>query len=347
MKPLPLLAILIGAAAGLGGPLFFRGDVSARPSPVGGSAPSTRAGRVAANGVVEGTRPEVALRPEAAGVLARVPVRENGAVKAGDLLAELANESQKEQVALAEAEAAVARAERDRVRNGERAERRKAAAATESARKAILQQAEADWKRSQRLANSQSASAEQYDADYFKMLRARADYEQAAAERGLAEAPARPDELAAAEGRVAAAEARLRLAKAELAKTRMLAPSDGRVLQVYAEPGEAAGPASAQPVLLLADLSHLRVRAFVEELDVAQVRPGQQAVVTADGYPGKEFPGKVGVVLPRMGKRSPSSDTPGEYKDVYFREILIDLDGTPELPVNLRVQTQVHTESLQ
>jgi multidrug resistance efflux pump len=342
MKYLILLAVLVGPGAGLGWHMIVHGREAMPPdAPPAGSAPAGPSGAVAANGVVEGVRPEAALRPEAAGILASVPAREGQEVAAGQLLAELRNEVQKEQVALAKAEVAVARAELDRVRNGERAEKRKAAQALEAARQALFQQAEADHKRSQRLVRERSASAEQYDTDYFRMLRTKADYEQASAERALVEAPPRPDELAAADGRVAAAEARLRLAEAELAKTRLLAPRAGRVLQVYAEPGEAAGPASAQPVLLLADLSRRRVRAFVDELDAARVRPGLRAEVEADGYPGQQFAGRVVTALPRMGKRAPQSDTPGEYKDLYYREVLIELDGDADLPVNLRVRVRI------
>jgi hypothetical protein len=53
----------------------------------------------------------------------------------------------------------------------------------------------------------------------------------------------------------------------------------------------------------------------------------QKAVVTADAFPGRELTGALCVVVPRMGKRSPQTDTPGEYRDLYFREVLIDLDG--------------------
>jgi multidrug resistance efflux pump len=106
-----------------------------------------------------------------------------------------------------------------------------------------------------------------------------------------------------------------------------------------------AGPTSAQPILILADLSRRRTRAFVEELDIAKVKVGQRALVTADGYPGKEFPGYVSVVVSRMGKRAAQSDAPGEYKDVYYREVLIDLDQGDELPLNLRVQVRIEVES--
>jgi multidrug resistance efflux pump len=173
------------------------------------------------------------------------------------------------------------------------------------------------------------------------MVRAQAELDEAVAERAAVEAPARADEVAAAEGHVAAAEAKLRLARAELSKTRLLAPFDGRILRIYAEPGELAGPTTPQPVLLFADTSRRRVRAFVEELDSARVCVGQPAVVTADGLPGQEFRGKVALVAPRMGKRVLQSDAPGEYRDLYFREVVIDLDAGTELPLNLRVQARV------
>src|SRR5439155_21215790 len=99
-------------------------------------------------------------------------------------------------------------------------------------------------------------------------------------------------------------------------KTRLTAPTSGQVLQVFAEPGESAAPTSGQPVLIVADLSKRRVRAFVEELDVDRIEVGQAATVTADGLPGKVFTGKVAVVLSRMGKRAPQSDAANELKDV-------------------------------
>jgi hypothetical protein len=45
-----------------------------------------------------------------------------------------------------------------------------------------------------------------------------------------------------------------------------------------------------------------------------------------------------------MGKRAPQSDAPGEYKDVYYREVLIDLDAGVELPTNLLVRVRIATD---
>jgi multidrug resistance efflux pump len=336
-----ILLALISLTGLIGLAMVWGDDGWARGAPAVAPPLSYWPDRVAANGVVEGARPEAALRPEVPGILMTVLVRENHDVAKGTLLAELRNETQVEEVALARAELDVARAQLLRLRNGERAEKRKAMAAIEEAKRAAFQQTKADWDRTHRLAENRATSREQGDRDYYGMLKAKAEYEEAAAEHALVEVPARADEVYAARARVAVAETRLRLAKAELAKTRLLAPTDGRVLRVQAEPGEASGPNTPQPVLLMADLSRRRVRAFIEELDSARVKVGQRAIVTADGLPGTEFTGCVGVTLPRMGQRALQTDAASEYRDVYFREVLIDLDAGDELPLNLRVKTLI------
>jgi HlyD family secretion protein len=339
MKILPIVLVL-GALGGTGLSFILRGANSGRSPRDDSRIPISLSEHVAANGLVEGARPEIAIRPEVQGTLAILYFRENDQVKKGELLFELQNETQKQQVALAHAEVGIAKATLDRLVTGERPERRKAVAALEKAKKALFDQAQADHDRGKRLTPG-NISKEQQDGELYKMLKAQAEYESAKADRELVEAPAQVDEVNAAKSRVEAAEAKLRLAEAELAKTRLLAPCDGSVLQVYSEPGELAGPTSLQPVLILADLSKRRVRAFIEELDASRVKTGQKATITADSLGSEGLSGHVSIVVPRMGKRSLQSDSPGEYKDLYFREVLIDLDGGDDLPPNLRVRALI------
>ncbi len=352
MKGTLLVVVFLAGVIGIAGQLALRD----------GAAPAstqTKHGlycpdHVSANGIVEGVRPEVALRFEVAGRLARLPARENDEVNKGDILAELHNETHKQQVVHAAADLAQAQADLDKLRNGERKEKIESVRAQEQSKRFVHDRAKADFQRTEQLFANRGVGREQYDADYFKMLGAEADWRQAKAELALIEAPPRSEDLAAVKARVEGAQARLDTAKAELEKTRLRAPTPGgndkapgifRVLHVLAEPGEMTGPATAQPVIILADLSRRRVRAFVEELDFARVRVGQKATVTIDALPGREFAGKLGEVLPRMGKRAPQSDAPGEYRDVYFREVMIDLECADELPINLRVQVRIHAPS--
>jgi HlyD family secretion protein len=340
MKGMTIILILGAVLAGAGARWLMHdgGSSSPRVEHTATGLPD----HVAANGVVEGARPEISIRPEIAGTIIAIPFRENQPVQKGQLLVELQNETQKHQVSLAEAEVSIAKSTLDRLVHGERAERRKALAGIEKAKQALYNQANSDLDRDKELLPRKAISQEKYDGDYYRMLQTQAEFESAKAERQLADADAQVDEVKMAQGRVVAAEARQRLAEAELAKTRLLAPCNGVVLQVYSEPGELAGPTTPQPVLIVADLSKRRVRAFVEELDADRVKMGQKAIVTADALPNRELTGVVSVVVPRMGKRSPQTDTPGEYKDLYFREVLIDLGGDEDVPPNLRVKTIIH-----
>lgn len=318
-------------------------------SPAGAGVTASRpiyrgADRVTADGVVEGARPESALRPEVAGTLAAVYVKEGQQVKKGELLAELKNETQVLQVTLATAELSIARARQSKVLNGERAERRKAYAAIQESKLVAYKRAKGALERTQVLWEKHQISRDEYDRDYFAAEFARAEMEEASADRATVEAPPRNDEVLENEAQVAAARARLQLAMAELSKTKLIAPTSGRVLRVFAEPGEVAAPTTPQPVLLVADLSTVHVRAFVEELDANRVRIGQDATVTADGLPGKHLPGKVIQIAPRMGRRAPQTDSPGEYKDLYYREVIIEPEGAGSLPLNYRVQARIRVE---
>jgi multidrug resistance efflux pump len=340
MKKTIVIAVTFGVLAGIGGRVLLHGSTAEGKTEASGGGAGVEI--TAANGIVEGCRPEAALRAETVGQIVRLHVRENHVVKKGDLLVELANETQTAQVALARAELAGAQAQLEKLRAGERVQVRERARAEEQSRHEAYEVARREYARV--TAARVGASASEVDSAQSKYNQAKHDWDKAKADLKLIEEGSRPEDIEVALRQTEAASARLHLAEAELAKTRLLAPTGGQVLQILAEPGEMAGPTSAQPILIMADLSHRRVRVFVEEFDVARVRAGQKTTVTADGIPGKEFPGHVSVVLDRMGKRGPQSDAPGEYKDVYFREVLVDLDDGQELPTNLRVQARLRVD---
>ncbi len=70
------------------------------------------------------------------------------------------------------------------------------------------------------------------------------------------------------------------------------APVTGVVLARRVEPGQTV-VASFNTVTLFViaeDLSEMQLRVSVDEADVGQVNPGQQATFTVDAYPGRRFP---------------------------------------------------------
>jgi HlyD family secretion protein len=120
-------------------------------------------------------------------------------------------------------------------------------------------------------------------------------------------------------------------------KTRVRAPADGSVLNVWARVGEIAQPSPDAALLLFGDLSSLRVRAEVEERDVTKIRVGQRVVVRADAFPDKDFEGVVTQVAPALGSPRITSRGPRRPNDVEVLEVLAALDGTPPLLTGMRV----------
>jgi len=55
--------------------------------------------------------------------------------------------------------------------------------------------------------------------------------------------------------------------------------------------GEMATPGVA--ILTLGDLDHMWVTVYIKETDLGRVKLGQEARVSVDSFPGKEYPGRV------------------------------------------------------
>ena len=101
----------------------------------------------------------------------------------------------------------------------------------------------------------------------------------------------REEDRARADAAVAVARGDVEQAEAMLAKTYIKSPIDGVVLRGTFSPARASHRRRVMPVLTVGDVSRLRVRAEIDELDVAQVHVGQHAYVTADAFGDKKFVG--------------------------------------------------------
>jgi HlyD family secretion protein len=107
-----------------------------------------------------------------------------------------------------------------------------------------------------------------------------------------------PDDVALAEARIANAEDQLGAAQATLADLVLAAPFDGVISEVHINPSEWVAPGS--PVLLIADLDHLRVETTdLGEIDVAKIAVGDTAIVTLDALPELVLNGTVVSIAPK------------------------------------------------
>jgi len=131
---------------------------------------------------------------------------------------------------------------------------------------------------------------------------------------------------------LAAAEDRLRY-------TQITSPMDGVVIQRGIQPGEVVTPGvqatfEGKPLLTVADLSTLVVKADFNQIDVARVQIGQKVTLTLDSLPGRTFAGRVTRVAPA------STQPKGKEIEVFPIEATVEGDASgvrPGMTADLRV----------
>ena len=107
-----------------------------------------------------------------------------------------------------------------------------------------------------------------------------------------------------------------------------------------AELGEIMVPGT--PVVTLADLDHVWLRAYINETDIGKVRYGQTATVTTDTYPGKKYTGRVSFISANAEFTPKSVETHAERVTLVYR-IRIDIDNpshelVPGMPADATLQ---------
>lgn len=338
-----LLSTVVAVAGTFGaGMLSVDGTSPVRPPT---THPAAAAGEslVFAAGFVEGAQREVNLQFELSGRIVSIPVTEGQWVVQGDVCAQLDDAFWRHKLHEAEAALELARAERERLLNGTRAETREVVRAEARLAAVEVRKAEAEMNRAARLYEQNAKSAQDYDNRRFEHELALARYEQARARVIEIEAEPRPDELRMAESKVQAAAAAVDQARTMLARTMLVAPRSGIILRVDAEPGELVAVEQPRTVVTMTSIDEMRVRAYVEELDALSLRVGARAYATADGRPDVRYAGRVQWMAPVMGAKRHRHRQPGEQLDVRVREVLVVLEDARDLVIGLPVDVFIES----
>jgi HlyD family secretion protein len=301
---------------------------------------SSEPAQIYASGRIEGASSEIELRPQLIGRITQVPIAEGQVVNQGDLLLQLDDRQYRQEVALATADLALAEAKLERLLNGAHPQQRNEAAAQFHAREAELALADVTWQRIHKLLQDQAVSRQEADNQWMRLTMLRNEVEAARARLAFLESSARPDEIRIDQANVDATRARLELARVQAERTRVLAPCRGQVLKVNGKVGELAGPASAEPAIILVDISRYYVRAFVEELDAPRVEVGMPARITRDS-PSMQLLGRVVRLSPRMDRKAQWSDRSTERYDTKVRDVWIEIPYGPNLVLGLRVDVTI------
>lgn len=273
------------------------------------------------------------------GRIVDLPVEEGQSVESGTLLARLDDADYRQKVRIDEANVHVRESNLALVLAGTREQEVKASEQTMLDAQADLQQKKIDYDRAQQLFSKDEVSAQ--DRDLAETARKRAEAAFLAAQQRYSQAVegSRKEDIAIARANVTEASATLGLSQVNLDYTTLRAPSVGVITVRQAELGEVVVPGT--PVVTLADLDHVWLRAYVAETDLGQIRWGQEASVTTDTYPGKQYRGRVSFISSTAEFTPKSVQTYKERVTLVYR-IKIDIDNSnhelkPGMPADAHI----------
>ncbi len=299
-----------------------------------------------APGEVEPGSGEIKIGSSVAGRIADVLIKAKDTVFAGELLVRLEDDDLRARVKVAEAQAAIQK----RVRNNDdaastrSADRRKAEDAVADAEKAVVD-ARSAVDRSSAAIRKNNAPESALAAARMELSRAQDRLNQQQAELRKLDAQSNVPLPTQPEGQLNIARAELAYANAVLEKMIIRAPIAGTVLQVNAKAGELASP--VLPLVLIGDVSTLRVRAEVAGLNIGAIKLGQLVLVRAASFREREFAGKVSSIAPSVEPRRIGEDGQRPPSDSKFVQVFVDLIDPGPLVVGMSVDVYFRPDATQ
>ncbi len=239
------------------------------------------------------------------GRVVEVLIKEGDTVKAGQVLARIDTREVAAQRAQAEANLATAKAKYEEAVHGSRPQEIRQAGANVEQLRAAAEQARVNaanaartYQRMKKLYNDGAISSLQWDNVEAAYRVAQesvqgADNGVAAAQEkmNLLVAGSRDEVILAAAAQVKLAEGALQSVNVSEENSIVVAPVDGSISLKSVNPGEVV--ASGQSLFTLTDLKDVWVNARIEETKIGKIKVGNLVEYTIDGYPGKEFSGKI------------------------------------------------------
>lgn len=338
MKKQIVVGLLAGTAICAGVAWNAQG-ASHAPAPT--QAASSKQGELVAPALVEATGELVSLGFDTSGRVVEVLVKEGDHVSKGDLLARIDDRLPRAMVAKAEAAVLAMEARRDAAFRGARPDEIRGVAAEATAARAHAVDRERSMTRTATLHESGAVADAQLESERFAADAARAAADAAEARAAVTKAGPREEARREAVAALAAARADLEEARVRLAQTEVHAPMIGTIVRRLVEVGEQVTTVPPTVVLKMADLDNVRLRAEIDESDIARVVVGAPAYVTAEALGSKRLGAKVVQTERELGRKRIRTDDPRALVDTRVLEVLVVLDEPTPLPLGLRVDVHV------
>ncbi len=273
-------------------------------------------------------------------------------------------------IELRKAEIAQAQAHLDELLAGSRRQEITQSQAMVTDARSQQDQASRDWERAQTLYKNEDISTSQYDQFRARFQSAGALLKQAEEKSAMVLEGPRKEEIASARAQLARSQAALRMSQAnrfelkrkeqeintrraeidranaqvaisnsQLSDTAVYAPIDGVVLSKSAEPGEVL--AAGTSVVMIGDLDHPWLRAYVNEKDLGRVKLGGKVKLSTDSYPGKAYWGTISFIASQAEFTPKQIQTQEERIKLVYR-IKIDVANVNrELKSNMPVDAEI------
>jgi HlyD family secretion protein len=268
-----------------------------------------------------------------------LPVEEGQRVEPGALLARLDDADYRQKVRIGEATVHVRESNLALMLAGTREQEVSALEQTMINAQADLEEKKLEYDRAQRLFSKDELSTQDRDLANTALKRAEATFRAAQQRYNEAVEGSRKEDIAIARANLGQADADLGLSRVNLDYTTLHAPSAGVITVREAELGEVVIPGT--PVVSLADLDHIWLRAYIAETDLGRIRWGQEATITTDTYPGKQYRGHISFISSSAEFTPKSVQTYKERVTLVYR-IKIDIENPnfelkPGMPADARI----------
>lgn len=233
------------------------------------------------------------------------PIDAGEPVEAEQALTQLRPNTMKIEVAAAKAELDLREAEVRELENGSRPEEIALAEAQLAAARASADYAAARFQRSQRLYQEAAGlSQDEFEANRAEAMRTTALMAEAENQLELARQGPRKERVDQARARLAMQEQMVQLLEDRLRKYTIRSPFDGIVSQELTEQG--AWISQGDPVAEVVELNPVDVEVFVPESSIQFVVIGGECEVTVEAFPGQPFTGTIDRIVPVADPRSRS-----------------------------------------
>jgi HlyD family secretion protein len=334
MKKIIPIVILLAAAVAAG--VYYYPRLTQKAAPVN---------QLTLSGNIEAHESLVGFKVP--GRIVELPVEEGQQVAQGALLARLDDADLKQRIRIDEATVGVRESDLALTLAGTRQQEVKAAQQTMIDAEADLAQKKLDNERERKLFARDEVSAQERDLAATALQRAEAIFRAAQQRYNEALEGSRKEDINIARANLNQAGASLGLSQVNLSYSVLRAPSAGVVTVRQAELGEVVAPGS--PVVTIADLDHIWLRAYIAETDLGNIHWGQDAVITTDTYPGKQYHGRISFIA-STAEFTPKSVQTFKARVTLVYRIKIDIDNPnhelkPGMPADARIDLAANKQN--